>query len=128
VVAVLRLDRRAPQSLAVTHQLIQIFCPAWYLADHPGLQHLPEFLQMGLVKKIEERGVRRPPLEIEPQGLVQGFPVSFGERLQISGAPAAAQDPQNRHQQQEPLRVTHPAAVAAIRNGLEEADQIIRCA
>ena len=48
VVAVLRLDRRAPQSLAVTHQLIQIFCPAWYLADHPGLQHLPEFLQMGL--------------------------------------------------------------------------------
>ncbi len=50
----------------------------------------------------------------------------FGERLKITGAPATAQDPQYRYQQQKPLRVTHPAAVAAIGNGLEEADQIIR--
>ena len=54
--------------------------------------------------------------------------------LEITGAAAAAQNPQHRHQQQEPLRVTHPAAVAAnsfgegfaYGDGLEEADQVIR--
>ena len=50
-----------------------------------------------------------------------------GKGLQITGAAAAAQDPEHRHQQQEPLRVTHPAAVTPIRDGLEKADQVIRC-
>jgi hypothetical protein len=52
--------------------------------------------------------------------------VPLGECLQIARAPAAAEDPQHRDQQQEPLRVTHPAAIAAVGNRLEEADQIIR--
>ena len=45
--------------------------------------------------------------------------------FQITGAAAAAQDPQHRHQQQEPLWVAHPTAVAAIGDGLEKADQVI---
>jgi len=49
-----------------------------------------------------------------------------GKGLQITGAAAAAQDPQHRHQQQEPLGVAHPTAAAAIGDGLEEADQVIR--
>ena len=68
-------------------------------------------------------GVLRP----EAQGLVQRHPVPFGKGLQIAGAPAAAQDPQHRDQQEEPLRISHPAPVAAVGNGLEKADQIPRC-
>lgn len=47
------------------------------------------------------------------------------EGLEITGAAAAAQDPKHRHEQQKPLGITHPTAVAAIRDGLEETDQII---
>ena len=50
-----------------------------------------------------------------------------GKGLKITGAPATAQDPGHRHQQQEPLRAAHPTPVAPVRDGLEEADQIARC-
>ncbi len=50
-------------------------------------------------------------LEVQAQRLVQHLTVPLGEGLQIKGAPAAAQDPQHRHQRQEPLRVTKPAAI-----------------
>ena len=36
LVAVLGLDGRTPQRLAVTHQLLQTLRPARHLADHPG--------------------------------------------------------------------------------------------
>ena len=52
VVAVLCLDGRSPQGLAVTDQLVQTACPPWDLADHPGLEHLAEFLQVGLVVAV----------------------------------------------------------------------------
>lgn len=83
---------------------------------------------MRFVEQVKERGIGGSALEIQAQGLVQRLPVPFGERLQIARAPAAAEDPQHRDQQQEPLRVTHPAAIAAVGNRLEKADQIIRCA
>ncbi len=127
MVAVFCLGGGASQGFAVTDQLVQTLGTTWDLADHPGLQHLAEFLQVGLVEQVEKGGVRRPALEVQAQGLVENFTVPLGEGLQIAGAPAAAQDPQHRDQQQEPLRVTHPTPVAAIGNGLEEADQIIRC-
>jgi hypothetical protein len=38
---------------------------------------------------------------------------------------ATAQDPQDRNQQQDPVGVADPTAVAAIGDGLEETDQII---
>ncbi len=50
----------------------------------------------------------------------------LGERLQIPRAAAVAEDPEHPHQPQIPLRVPHPAPVAAIRDRLEEADQVIR--
>jgi len=80
-----------------------------------------------LIEKVQKGGVRRPALEVQSQRLVQHLPVPLAKGLQIAGAPAAAQDPQHHDQQQEPLRVTHPAPVAPIGNGLEKADQIIRC-
>jgi len=49
-----------------------------------------------------------------------------GKGLEITGAAAATQDPQHRHQQQEPLLVAHPTAVTTIGDGLEEADQVSR--
>ena len=92
VVAVSSLDRGAFEGLAVTDQLIQSRCPAWDLADHPGLEHLAERLQVGLVEEVEECRIRRPSLEIQTQRLVQHFPVPFGEGLQITGAPAVTED------------------------------------
>ena len=37
----------------------------------------------------------------------------LGKALQIPGAAAAAEDAQDRHQQQQPLGVTHPSALTA---------------
>ncbi|MCP9842023.1 hypothetical protein KBY93_15570 [Synechococcus sp. J7-Johnson] len=125
VVAVYGLDRRASQGLAVAHQLVKTLGAAWDLADHPGLQHLTELLQMGLVKQVKEGGIRRPALELQAQCLVQRLSVPLGNGLQIARAATATQDPKHRHQEQKPLGVTDPAAVAAVRNGLEEADQVI---
>ena len=127
VVAVFCLDGGASQGFAVTDQLVQTLDTTWDLADHPGLQHLAEFLQVGLIEQVEKGGIRGPALEVQAQGLVQRLPVPPGKCLQIARAPAAAQDPEYRHQQQEPLRVSHPAPKAAVGNGLEKADQIIRC-
>ena len=45
--------------------------------------------------------------------------------LEITRAAEAAQDPKPRHEQQKSLGLAHPRAVAAIGDGLEEADQII---
>jgi hypothetical protein len=50
-----------------------------------------------------------------------------GEGFQITGTAAPAEDAEHSHQPQEPLRVTDPTPVAAVRDGLEEADQVIRC-
>lgn len=126
MLAVLGLDNRAPQRLAVADQLVQTVGPAWDLAGHPGLEHLPELLQVGLVEQVEEGGIGGPALEIQVQRLVQGLPVPLGESFQIAGATAATEDPEHCQQQQKPLRVTHAAAVAAVGNGFEEADQIVR--
>ena len=129
VIAILGLDGRAPQGLAVADQLVQTTFPTWDLADHPGLVHLPEFLQMGLIEQVEEGRIRWPALEIQAQGPGSAPPGAVWRTpLQITRAPAAAQDSEHRHQQQEPLRVTHPPAVTAIGDRLEEGDQIIRCA
>ena len=127
VAALLRLNGRAAQGLAVTHQLVQTIGPAWDLADHPGLQHLPKFLQVGLVEEVEKGGIRGPALELQAERLIQRLTVPPGERLEIPGTAAATQDPEHGYQQQEPLRVTNPTAVSPVRDGLEEADQVIRC-
>jgi hypothetical protein len=41
--------------------------------------------------------------------------MAFGKTLQIHGAAAATQDAQDRHQQQQPLRVTDTSTLAAFR-------------
>ena len=60
--------------------------PAWDLADHPGLQHLTEFLQMGLVVAVRlpqsgtdiGSGNRGPAIEIQAQQVVQLIPMPPG--------------------------------------------------
>ena len=75
-------------------------------------------MEMGLIEQVQEDGIRWLARE------VQGLAVAFGERLEITGASATAQDPKHRHQQREPLRIAHPTAVAAIGDRIEEADQV----
>jgi hypothetical protein len=126
VTALLSRHCRPPQGPAVAHQLLQTLCTVWDLVNHPGLEHLAEYLQVGLVQQVEQGGIRRPALEMQAQRFVERLTMPPRKGLEITGAAAAAQDPQQRHQQQEPLGIAHPTAVAAIRNDLEEADQGIR--
>ena len=77
---------------------------------------------MSLIEQVQEGGVRRPTLEIHAQRLVELLPMPFSKRLKITGAPAATQDPEHRHQQQEPLWVAHTTAKASVGDGLEKAD------
>ena len=53
MVVVFRFDGLAAQHLAITRQLIHIYCPAWDLADHQSLQDLAEFMQMGFVEQVQ---------------------------------------------------------------------------
>jgi hypothetical protein len=55
-----------------------------------------------------------------------GLSVAFGKRLEIKEASAVDQVPEQRHEQQEPLRLEHSRPVAATGNRLEEADQQFR--
>ena len=47
-----------------------------------------------------------------------------GKTLEVPGAAAAAEDPQDRDQQQQPLGVAHPSTFTAFRQGLQEGDQV----
>jgi len=51
--ALIPLGRRAEQDLAVADPLLQTLCAARDLADHPGLQHLAELLELGHIEKME---------------------------------------------------------------------------
>jgi hypothetical protein len=77
------------------------------------------------IEQVEEGGIGGPALESQPQRLAQLLPMPPGKSPEITGAAAAAQDPQLRFQQQDPP-VVHPTAVMAMGDGLEEADQVSR--
>ena len=113
VTAVLSLHRGAPQGLAVTHQLVKSLAPTCDLADHRGQQQLAQLLQVCLIEQVEKGGITGPAPEIQPQRLVQLLPMPPGKSLKVTRAAAATEDPQHRKQQQEPLWVAHPTAVAA---------------
>jgi hypothetical protein len=124
VMALFRLNGGVLEVLAGTDQLIQSGCTICDLTDHPGLQYVAELLQMSIGKQVEKGGIGGPAFEAQPQSLVQQRVVPFGEGVQMPRAAAAAQYAEYSHQQQIPLRVTNPETVAAIRDGLEEANQI----
>jgi len=57
MVPVFRLHCGAMLGLAVADQLIQTLCPTRDLADHPALEDLTEFLEMGLDEQEGEGGI-----------------------------------------------------------------------
>ncbi len=130
--AIASFEGGAAQGLPVAHQLVQTLCPTRDLADHPGLQHLAVacgfceavLLQVGLVEQVEKGGIRGPSLVVQAQRLVESPPVPTRKPLQITGAAAAAEDAQHRHQQQKPLGISNPPTEPPIGDGLEEADQV----
>ena len=72
--AVVSLHCRTLQGLAVTDQVLQTCCATWDLADQPGLEHLSELLQVGLIEQVEEGRIRRPTLEVQTHGSGSGPP------------------------------------------------------
>jgi hypothetical protein len=134
---------RAPQRLAVTHQLIKIGCTTWDLGDRPVADrsaeschiHLAEEVaatwpQASVAEPLSGIGGRTP--EFDAQCLAQhavvtdgiGEAFSEGVALQIPQALATNQDPQHRHQQQIPGRNADPAPHPRIRDRPEKADQV----
>jgi len=81
---------------------------------------------VSLVEQVEIGASDGQRLVLQPQRLVMGFPVPTSKTLQIAGAAAATEYPQLRHQQEEPLGVTHHTAEPPIRDGLEKAGKIAR--
>ncbi len=119
-------DDRAPQGLAIAHQLIQTHCTTWDLGDHPDLQLPADFGHIHLQKQIAEGGISGRPPELKPQRLVQRSVMADGKALQIPQALAAAQDPEHRHQEQKPLGEAHPAAHPSLGDRLQKTDQVGR--
>ena len=115
---------RAPESLAVTDQLIEITCPTWDLGDGPIPDSGADGSHVHLQEEVAEGGIGGRTLELKAKGLVQHGVVASGKTLQIAQALAFAQDPEHGHQQQVPSRDAHTAPHPGIRDRLEVADQI----
>jgi hypothetical protein len=118
------LRGRAPQGFAVTDQLIKVLVLISDLGDHPLPEQLEERLELHPLKQVEEGGVAGCLGQLQIQRGAECLVMPLGKTLQIPGAAAAAEDAQDRHQQQQPLGVTDPSALTALRQGLQEGDQI----
>ena len=81
---------------------------------------------MGLVEQTQKGGVGGPAFQIQTQGQIEGRAVPTGKAFEIPGAAAAAENSQDRHQQQEPLGVADAASHASIWDGAEKTDQVGR--
>jgi hypothetical protein len=73
---------------------------------------------MGLIEKAEVGGIGGSALERQPQP-GSAAPDAAGQSLEITGAAAAPQDLQHRHQQQASRVEAHQRAVTAIGSDLE---------
>jgi len=120
----IRLAGGTPHGLAITDQLIEIPVLISDLGQHPLAQQGEQPVQIHPLEQVEEGGVAGCTAQLQIQGLAERLAVPAGKALQIPGAAAVAQDPQNRHQQQQPLGIADPAALTAFRQGLQKADQI----
>ena len=89
---------RAPQGLAVTHQLIEIRCTAWDLGDRQVTDGSTQGRHIHLVEEVAEGGIRRRTPEVVVQRLGEHGVMTDGESLQIPQALTATQDSQHRHQ------------------------------
>jgi len=118
-------DDRAPQGVAIGHRRIQTSSTIRDLGQHPALQ-LPA--DIGHIQLLEQRAegeiLRRLP-ELKPQCRVQRSVMVDGKAFQISQALAAAQDPERRHREKEPLGA-HPAAHPSLGDRLQETDRVGR--
>ncbi len=114
---------RASQCLAVAHQSVDRVCDTG-LGRHPLLEQGLESLHVELSQQQAEGGIRRRLDNVSAEQLVESLAMPLGETLHAQQRTLAAQDGQDRHQQHPPLREAHPAAHAAVRQRLEEADQV----
>ena len=118
--------RCLPQGFAATHQLVKTLRPARDMADHPGLYHLPKLLEVGLVEQVEKVASEGQRFNQGPA--IASLPlVAAWQKPPDHGNCGNPQDTEDRHVQQEPLRIEAPAAAMPIRDGLEEAHRVIRC-
>ena len=76
-------DDRAPQGLAIAHQLIQTGCTIRDLGQHPDLQLPADLGHIHLQEQIAEGGISGRSPELKPQRLVQRSVMADGKALQI---------------------------------------------
>ena len=114
---------RTPQGLAVTHQGVDALGDA-RLGCHPLLQQGLKTLHIELSQQQPEGRVRWRLGDVGAEQLVEGLAVAFGKTLHPEQRTLVAENGQDRHQQHPPLRVANPPAQTAVRQCLEEADQI----
>jgi hypothetical protein len=94
------------------------------LGDRPVTDGSTLGRHIHLVEDVAERGIRRRPLELDAQRLVEHGVVADGKALQIPQALAATHNAQERHQQQIPGRKPNPVPHPRIRDRPQIADQI----
>jgi hypothetical protein len=123
-IGAIRLRGRPAQGFTVTDQLIKILVLISDLGQHPLPQQPKELIQLNPLKQVEGGGVAGCLGQLQAQCSAECLVMAFGKTLQIPGAAAATQDAQDRHQQQQPLRVTDASALAAFWESLQEGDQI----
>ena len=114
---------RPTKRLAVAHQAIEALGDA-RLGSHPALEERLKGINIKLREQQPERGIGRRLAEIHTQQLVEGLPVPLCETFHPHQGALAAENRQDRHEQHPPLGKPDAAPHAAIRQGLEEADQI----
>jgi len=123
-IGAIRLRGRPAQGLTVTDQLIKILVLISDLGQHPLPEGPEKLLELNPLKQVEEGGVAGCLGQLQAQRRAERLVMAFGKTFQIPDAAAAAQDPNGRHQQQQPLRVTDASALAAFWESLQEGDQI----
>ena len=109
---------------AVADQLLEILVLVSDLSKHPLPGQAKEMLELNPLKSIEKGRITRRFRHLHVQCYGKRLVMALGETLEIPGAAATTEDAHDRHQQQHPLGVAQPTALASFWHGLQKGDQI----
>lgn len=119
---------RAPEGLAIAHQLLEIAGSTRDLIDHPVTDGSAQCRDIHLQDERAERGDLGRSPQLKAKCLDKQAVVTDSKKLQIPQTLVATEDAQHRHQQQRlPSREPHTTPHPHIRDRREIADQVEIC-